>query len=783
MTAYSNEQTLQFEITSLLPDLHQPPQERCIGRLVDVLQQHPEIRRAHLKQENGSCLLCLHYNAQRLAEAEVQRLARRASAQVSRRYRHETLNVEGMDCSDCTVVIDHSLGRMKGVLHVSTSYSEQTVRIGYDSEQIDRQAIERRLEHMGYAVALKGWRKIWNENREVLRAAASGVLFLIAWGSAAVGWLLPLATSVLYLASSVLSGWHIAQHAGRALRKRRFDTDLLMLAAALGAFAIGEFGEGALLLFLFNLGHTLEERLLQRAHQSIRSLADLTPKTARVRRDEGEIDTPVELIDLDEIVIVRPTARIPVDGIVIAGQSAVDQSPVTGESMPVEKAAGDKVFAGSVNGNGALEIRSTRLARDSTLARAAQLVAEAQASKSPTQKAGERFMRWFVPFVLLADVLLILLPPLFGIPFGVAFRRAMTLLVAASPCALALATPSAILAGVARAAQRGVLLKGGVHLENLGRLKALAFDKTGTITRGRPEVTDLISSNGWREDELLAWAAAVESRSSHPLAQALINAASQRGLALPPVSQAQSAPGRGIQALVEGRRVWVGSLKAFDEMEIPVTQELRRQARRLEAQGKTAMLVSVDEDIIGGFAVADMIRPEAREMVAALQRLGVVHTILLSGDNRHTAEAIARQAGISQTRAELMPEEKLAALKELEKEYGIVGMVGDGVNDAPALTGATVGIAMGGGGNDAALETADVVLMSDHLGGLPFAISLGQTTAAVIRQNLAIALSVIVLLTISSVMGWVGLGLAVLLHEGSTVAVALNSLRILRSNS
>ncbi len=781
MTANSNEQTLQFEITSLLPDLQQPPQDRCMGRLVDALQQYPEIRRAHLKEEDGSCLLCLHYDAQRLPEAEVQRLARRAGAQVSRRYRHETLNIEGMDCSDCAVVIDHSLGRMKGVLHVNASYSGQSVSIGYDSEQIDRQAIEQRLGSMGYAVSLSGWRKIWHENQETWRAAASGVLFLAAWGGIVAGRLPPLAAMGLYLSSSALSGWHIAQHAWRALRKRHFDTDLLMLAAALGAFAIGEFGEGALLLFLFNLGHTLEERILQRAHQSIRSLADLTPKTARVRRGESEVETPVELVGLDEIVIVRPAGRIPVDGVVIAGQSAVDQSPITGESIPVEKDEGDKVFAGSVNGNGALEIRSTRLARDSTLARAAQLVAEAQASKSPTQKAGERFMRWFVPFVLLADALLIILPPLFGVPFAVSFRRAMTLLVAASPCALALATPSAILAGVARAAQRGVLLKGGVHLENLGRLKALAFDKTGTITRGRPEVTDLFTVNGQREDELLAWAAAVESRSSHPLAQAVVNAAKQRGLALPPASQAQNAPGRGVQALVEGQQVWVGSLKAFDEMGISVAQELRHQVQTLEAQGKTAMLVGVDDEVIGGFAVADVIRPEARETVAALQRLGVAHTILLSGDNRHTAEAIARQAGISQIQAELMPEEKLSALKALEKEFGVVGMVGDGVNDAPALAGATVGIAMGGGGNDAALETADVVLMSDRLDRLPFAVGLGQATAAVIRQNLVIALGVIVLLTASSVMGWVGLGSAVLLHEGSTVAVALNSLRILRS--
>jgi Cd2+/Zn2+-exporting ATPase len=443
-----------------------------------------------------------------------------------------------------------------------------------------------------------------------------------------------------------------------------------------------------------------------------------------------------------------------------------------------------------VNGGGALEVRVGRLAKDSTLQRVMRLVEEAQESQSPTQLSTERFMRLFVPAVLAVDVLVMLVPPLFGAPFNEAFRRAMTLLVAASPCALALGAPSAILAGVARAARGGVLVKGGVHLENLGRIKAVAFDKTGTLTYGRPEVTDVIPAEGWQAEELLRLAAGVESRSAHPLAQAVTRAAAGRGLALPATEDAEAVIGRGFQARVDGRAALVGNQKLLEEAGVQTPEELRRQAEMLESQGRTALWVAVNDNADGerhaawqmaGFlAVADRMRPEAPAAIAAQRRAGVQRVALFSGDHRLVASAVGAQAGVDEALGELMPEQKLEAVRALERQMGATAMIGDGVNDAPALAAATVGIAMGGAGSDAALETADVALMGDDLSRLPFAVALGRASGAVIRQNLIIALSVIILLAVAALTGYVGLGLAVFLHEGSTVVVVLNSLRLLR---
>ena len=467
------------------------------------------------------------------------------------------------------------------------------------------------------------------------------------------------------------------------------------------------------------------------------------------------------------------------DGVVESGASAVDQSPVTGESVPVDKSPGDQVFTGSVNGEGALTVRTTRLAKDSTLARVMEMVEQAQAQKSPTQQLTERFVRFFVPAVLVGDLLLIVVPPLFGVPFAESFLRAMTLLVAASPCALALGTPSAILAGVARAARVGVLVKGGAHLENLGRLRAIAFDKTGTVTRGKPELTDLVALDSMMEDEVLALAAAVESRSAHPLAQAVVRAAQKRGLTLPAVGEAKALTGRGIVAEVEGKVVRVGNLRLFEEIGLQLPAAVQEQARKLEEQGKTAMVVAVDRGPVGLIAVADVVRPVAREAVESLRKMGVTETVMLTGDNARVAAHIARQVGLKDYRADLMPEDKLNAIGDLVEKHGVVAMVGDGVNDAPALAKATVGIAMGGAGTDVALETADVALMGDDLSRLPFAVGLGRATRQVIQQNLVVSMGVVLVLMGLAVTGLAGIGVAIVFHEGSTILVALNALRLL----
>jgi Cd2+/Zn2+-exporting ATPase len=409
------------------------------------------------------------------------------------------------------------------------------------------------------------------------------------------------------------------------------------------------------------------------------------------------------------------------------------------------------------------------------------MVEQAQAQKSPTQQVTERFMAWFVPAVLLIDLLLILLPPLFGVPFSTAFLRAMTFLVAASPCALALGTPSAILAGIARAARGGVLVKGGLHLENLGRLDTLAFDKTGTLTHGRLSVTDVIPDpeTEFLPDELLALAAAMEKHSAHPLAVAVVHKAEERRLVLPEASAVQAVDGRGVHANIKGEPIWAGSPRWFEENGWQLSPAVRDQVDWMERDGKTTILVRQKGGFAGLIAMADSVRPEARATISALRKMGVNHILMLSGDSQRIAARVADQVGIDEYRAELLPQDKLAAIHALVENHQVVAMVGDGVNDAPALANATVGIAMGGAGSDAALETADVALMSSNLERLPFAVGLGSATRRIIRQNLAVALGVIIFLSAAAITGGAGIGAAILFHEGSTLLVVLNSLRLL----
>jgi Cd2+/Zn2+-exporting ATPase len=778
----NTEKTIQLQIPLLLPGVHDE-NDGCLSRLETALAGQKGILRAHMEREKTPVNLCLHYDPNLLSIEHVQRLAEQAGAKITDHYHHALIPVEGMDCSDCVTVIEHSVGRMEGVLAVSVSYVAQNMRVEYDRHVIDRPALEKRIRHLGYEVPVGGVRSWFKENQEILFSLLAGFLVLVGWLGQTFFGLPALAATILFIVAYLFGGWEISHHAWHALREHHFDTDLLMAAAAIGAAVLGEWMEGALLLFLFSLGHALEERALERARSAVRALADLTPKTALVRRDGVEVELPVEQVNLDEVVIARPGVRLPVDGVVLAGQSSVDQSPVTGESMPVEKSAGSQVFAGTINGEGALEVRATRLAKDSTLQRVMKMVEEAQTQKSPTQQITEKFERVFVPAVLVVDLLLIAIPPLFGVPFRDSFLRAMTLLVAASPCALALGTPSAILAGVAQAARNGVLVKGGAHLENLGRLRAIAFDKTGTITQGKPEMTDLITLGALDAGEVLRLAAAVESRSAHPLARAVVRAARVRRLTIPSVDEGSAATGRGIQAVVDGKLVRVGNSRLFSESGVRLAESVQSQVAELENQGKTVMLVSLADELVGMLAVADVLRPEAAETLARLKALGLAHTVMLTGDNATVAAYIAGQAGLSETRADLMPEDKLTAIRSLVQEYGTVAMVGDGVNDAPALANATVGIAMGGAGTDVALETADVALMGDDLSRLPFAVGLGRATRAVILQNLVIALGVIAVLGVASITGLVGIGIAVIFHEGSTVVVVLNSLRLLRYQS
>ena len=774
------EKTIDLEIPLIMPGVENDKDE-CLNRLETSFQSYKGIIRAHVEHDKIPVDLCIHYDPNQLTLSDVKRLAERAGAQIINRFHHESIAVEGMDCSDCVTVIEHSVGRLDGVLSVNVNYPAEKMWIEYDNQKVNRASMEKRVRSLGYEIPVEGLRSWYKENREIVFSLIAGLLVLTGWLGQTFFDLPVIAATVLYIIAYIFGGWDISQHAWHAIKEKHFDTDLLMVMAALGAAALGEFAEGALLLFLFSLGHALEERALDRARAAVRALADLAPKVALVRRDGKEQELPVESLQLDDLVIVRPGVRIPVDGVISNGNSGVDQASVTGESMPVDKVPGDQVFASTVNGEGALEVKVTRLAKDSTLSRVMKMVEEAQAQKSPTQQTVEKFERIFVPAVLIVTGLIIILPPLFGFPFRESFLRAMTLLVAASPCALALGTPASILAGVAQAARNGVLVKGGMHLENLGRLKAIAFDKTGTVTHGKPEVTDIVAfqSSRWKEADLLSIAAGVESRSAHPLAQAVVRSAQTKGVPVSVMDEVESLTGRGLRAVTNGKTIWVGNQKLMDEAGVTLAADAIQKAKSLQELGKTLFWVAENKTAIGLIALADTLRQEAASTMKALKKIGVAHTIMLTGDNVRSASAIAAQVGLTDYRADLMPEDKLTVIRDLVKQYGQVAMIGDGVNDAPALANATVGIAMGGAGTDVALETADVALMGDDLSKLPFAVGLGRATRNIIMQNLFISLGVIALLIITSLTGIVSIGVTVIFHEGSTLVVVANALRLL----
>ena len=584
-----------------------------------------------------------------------------------------------------------------------------------------------------------------------------------------------------YLLAYLAGGYDVAREALPALFRGKFDIDLLMIAAAAGAALLGEWAEGAFLLFLFSLGHAGEHYAMDRARNAVGVLGEMMPRTAFAKRDDRLEEVPVEQLTVDEIVVVKPGERVPMDGIIMAGESSIDQSAITGESVPVERKPGDEVFAGTINQDNALDVRMTRLARDNTLARVMQLVAEAQEQKSPTQRFTETFARRFVPAVLVGTLLVVLILPLgFGWTWGAAFYRGMILLVAASPCALAIGTPAAVLAGIAQAARRGVLIKGGIHLENLGRLNTLALDKTGTLTTGHFAVTEIIGLDGTPEDEVLRIAAAVEEQSSHPLAKAIVRTARARQIDFPTATEIENLAGKGIQALVEDAEVLVGAIRAFvGDTAAGEGQPLKEIVSKLEAAGQTTVIIRRAGEFIGVIGLADEPRPLAGEVMKRLRAQGIERLVMLTGDNDSVARRVAQQIGITEIRAGLLPADKLTIVHQLEQDRGVIAMIGDGVNDAPALAAATVGVAMGAGGTAVALETADVVLMGDDLGKLSFAIGLSRASQRIIRQNLVIALGVIFLLLIASGFGVIPLSLAVVLHEGSTIVVVLNALRLL----
>lgn len=800
---------LRLDIPLLLPDVKDEA-DRCVERLVAELQGREGVSEAHIVPAagKGNAQLCIHYNPDVLPLPRMRQLAESAGAAITDRYGHIRWDVDGLTHERRARTVGERLARIQGVIEAEASASG-AVRVEFIRSDVSELEIRRAFADMGVwerpqAAAPKARAAeehehahgVFGHNAELIFTFICGAVLALGYGVAKIRPEWAWASLTLYLASYFFGGFFTAREAIANLRLRRFEIDSLMLVAAAGAAALGKWPEGALLLFLFSLGHALEHYAMGRAKRAIEALAELAPRTAQVRRDAAVREVPVEDLVIGDTVIVKPNERLPADGFVVVGRSSVDQASVTGESVPVDKepvpdrtqavAQADnlpsqhRVFAGTINGPGAMEICVTRLSADTTLAKVVQMVSEAETQKSPTQRFTDRLERVFVPCVLVFVILLLFAWVVIDEPFRDSFYRAMAVLVAASPCALAIATPSAVLSGMARAARGGVLIKGGGPLESFGALSALAFDKTGTLTEGRPRITDVVPVNGVREEQLMAVAVAVESLSDHPLAAAIARDGHQflNGEPVPAAAELKSLTGRGVQALLDGETVLIGKAEMFGSDGLaPLSGELKQAIERLRLLGRTTMAVRMGERDLGTIGLMDTPRGAAKATIERLKALGIRRMIMISGDNQRVAEAIAADVGIDEAWGDLMPEDKVEAIKRLREEMP-VAMVGDGVNDAPALASATVGIAMGAAGSDVALETADVALMADNLAHLPFAVGLSRSTRSIIRQNLIVSLGVVALLIPATILG-LGIGPAVAAHEGSTLIVVFNALRLL----
>lgn len=755
-------------------------------KLEKMLEARNGIIDVHVRRDLGHTELCVHYDQAQLPFDEVVKFVNTVGAEISSRYLQQTWFVRGMDSAQCGYMIEYALGRMKGVLTANVAYAAERLVVEYDSELTSTAEIEKRVKALGYELEVPehGHACSFHAHGSGLAPLLEMPLVIAAGLLIAVGLLLekvlgvaPIVATVLYVLALLSSGFFPVRGAFNSVRQGLIDIETLMVLAAAGAGFLGAWFEGAFLLFLFSLGHALEHRAMDRARRAIEALGKLRPETAQVKVGNEVKEVPVNKVKRGDIIIVRPGDRVPLDGVIRSGNSSLDQATITGESVPVAKAPGDGVYASTINTEAALEVEVTKLSSESVLARVIDMVAEAEAQKSPTQRFAKRLERRFVPIVILAaPALTLLLFFVMGLTFKESVLRGISLLVAASPCALAIATPAAVLSAVARAARGGILIKGGAHLETLGKLSAIAFDKTGTLTIGKPRIITVAPAAGVTEAHLLTTAASAEAASSHPLAKAIVDGARARGINAPAAESCQAIHGKGIRSTVGGDTVAIGSLALFEEKEVP--EPVVNKARELEAAGQTIMIVKRGDRFLGVIGVADKLRPESKSALATLRQIGIKRTIMLSGDNKLVAKAIGNEVGIDEARAPLMPEQKVTELRSLAKE-GTVAMVGDGVNDAPALAAASVGIAMGGAGSDVALETADLVLMSDDLTRLPFAITLAQTASSVIRQNLVVSLGVSAILVLASIFGWVQISEAVILHEGSTLLVVINGLRLL----
>jgi Cd2+/Zn2+-exporting ATPase len=701
-----------------------------------------------------------------------------------------TLRVAGMDCADEVEVVERALKPLPGVRRVRVNLMGGTVVVAHDRSVTAGQLIQAvavagltaRLDKADATDAPADAQRL-RLISVVLSALLTGAGLVLQWTHLGP----PPWRIGAFAAAIIAGGWFISPKALRAVRSLSPDMNLLMTVAVVGAAVIGQWSEAAAVTFLFGLSELLESFSVVRARRAIQSLMSIAPEIAWLKTGDTFREVPVEQVGVQSIITVKSGARVPLDGTVIAGASTVNQAPITGESMPVEKKAGDTVFAGTINGEGSLEVRVTKACSDTTLARIIHLVEEAQSQKAPSQRFVDVFAKYYTPAVMLLALAVWLAPPLLaGGAWMVWTYRALVLLVIACPCALVISTPVSIVSGLTALARRGVLVKGGGVLEAVGRLTALATDKTGTLTEGRPRVTAILRLNATSENELLRIAAAIDVHSNHPLAQAVVRHARDQGIEFPRGENYQARNGRGAEAELDGHHYFVGNHRFTHELAV-CSEEIERQLANLEAQAQSVVVVGHKPhgdcrgEVLGVLAVGDAIRPNAVEAVRSLHNAGIRQIVMLSGDNQRTVDAIARRVGIDEAFGDLLPEQKVERVRELMARHKHVGMIGDGVNDAPAMAVATVGIAMGAAGTDTAIETADMALMQDDLEKVADAIRLGRRTVRVIQANIAFALGVKAVFLALALTGHTSLWLAILADTGATLVVIANALRLLKN--
>lgn len=699
----------------------------------------------------------------------------------------QVYRVEGLSCTNCAAKFEKNVSQIPKV-------TDAKVNFGAGKISIEGEATIAEIEAAGAFENLKVQSEHDTEPRIETKEPfvkrnwnllVSLFLIILALGSQVVNGEDALLTEGLFILAIIIGGFSLFKEGFSDLLKLNFSMESLMTIAIIGAAIIGEWTEGSIVVILFAISEALERFSMDKARQSIRSLMDIAPKEALIRRNNVEQMINVSKIEVGDIMIIKPGQKIAMDGQVIKGHSSVNQAAITGESVPIEKNINDDIFAGTINEEGALEVKVTKHVNDTTIAKIIHLVEEAQGERAPAQAFVDKFAKYYTPTIMVIAALIVIVPPLFfNGDWNTWLYQGLSLLVVGCPCSLVISTPVSIVSAIGNSAKNGVLVKGGIYLEKIGGLKAIAFDKTGTLTKGTPTVTDFTTVDSKDEEKYFSIITALESYSQHPLASAILKEADNRAISYKSVvvDEFTSITGKGIQGNIEGITYLVGSPKLFESI-LTDNSKIIENYQRLQQQGKTAMLLGTDKQILAVIAVADELRESSKAVIEKLHDLGIEHTIMLTGDNATTAQSIGKQTGVTEIKGDLMPQDKLDYIKSLKETYGKVAMVGDGINDAPALAASTVGIAMGGAGTDTALETADVALMGDDLQKLPFIVKLSRQTLRIIKQNITFSLGIKLLALLLVVPGWLTLWIAILADMGATILVTLNGLRLMKVKS